>query len=115
MAGVEGLTGSQDDVDKMVAEFRRRREVVVEGLNAIPRISCRTPKGAFYVFPNVKEIGWEVRKLSDFILNEAGVAVLFGTSFGKYGEGYIRLSYANSVDNIKEGLSRIEKALQNVK
>lgn len=115
MAGVEGLSGPQGEVDKMLAEFRRRRDVVVEGLNAIPRISCTTPKGAFYVFPNVKEIGWEVRKLSDFILNEAGVAVLFGTSFGKYGEGYIRLSYANSVENIKEGLSRIEKALQNVK
>jgi aspartate/methionine/tyrosine aminotransferase len=115
MAGVEGLTGPQGEVDRMVAEFKKRRDVVVEGLNAIPRISCRTPKGAFYVFPNVKEIGWEVRKLSDFILNEAGVAILFGTSFGKFGEGYIRISYANSVENIKEGLSRIEKALQNIK
>jgi aspartate aminotransferase len=115
MAGVEGLTGPQDDVEKMVVEFKKRRDIVVEGLNAIPRISCRTPKGAFYVFPNVKEIGWDVRKLSDYILNEAGVAVLFGTSFGKYGEGYIRISYANSVENIKEGLSRIEKALQNIK
>jgi len=115
MAGIEALDGPQDEVDRMMAEFRRRREVVVEGLNAIPRISCRTPKGAFYVFPNVKEIGWDVRKLSDFLLNEAGVAVLFGTSFGKYGEGYIRISYANSVENIKEGLSRIEKALQNIR
>ncbi len=115
MAGIEALDGPQDEVDKMAAEFRRRREVVVEGLNAIPRISCRTPKGAFYVFPNVEEIGWDVRKLSDFLLNEAGVAVLFGTSFGKYGEGYIRISYANSVENIKEGLSRIEKALQNIR
>jgi aspartate aminotransferase len=115
MAGVEGLTGPQGEVDRMVAEFKKRRDVVVEGLNAIPRISCRKPKGAFYVFPNVKEIGWEVRKLSDFILNDAGVAILFGTSFGKFGEGYIRISYANSVENIKEGLSRIEKALQNIK
>lgn len=115
MAGIEALDGPQDEVDRMMAEFRRRREVVVEGLNAIPRISCRIPKGAFYVFPNVKEIGWDVRKLSDFLLNEAGVAVLFGTSFGKYGEGYIRISYANSVENIKEGLSRIEKALQNIR
>jgi len=114
-AGIEALTGPQDEVNRMVAEFKRRRDVIVEGLNAIPRISCRTPKGAFYVFPNVKEIGWEVRKLSDFLLNEGGVAVLFGTSFGKYGEGYIRISYANSVENIKEGLSRIEKALQNIK
>jgi aspartate aminotransferase len=115
MAGIEGLTGPQGEVDKMVAEFKKRRDVVVEGLNAIPRINCGTPKGAFYVFPNVKEIGWEVRKLSDFILNEAGVAILFGTSFGKFGEGYIRISYANSVEKIKEGLSRIEKALQNIK
>lgn len=115
MAGIEGLTGSQDEVDRMLEEFKRRREVVVEGLNAIPRISCRTPKGAFYVFPNVSEIGWEVRKLSDYLLNEAGVAVLFGTSFGKYGEGYIRISYANSVENIREGLNRIEKALQKLK
>ncbi len=115
MAGIQALAGPQGEVDKMVAEFRKRRDVVVGGLNAIPRISCRTPKGAFYVFPNVKEIGWEVRKLSDYLLNEAGVAVLFGTSFGKYGEGYIRISYANSVENIKEGLSRIGKAMQNIK
>ncbi|MGB7061562.1 MAG: pyridoxal phosphate-dependent aminotransferase [Candidatus Zixiibacteriota bacterium] len=114
-AGIEALTGSQDEVERMGAEFRKRRDVIVEGLNSIPRVSCTTPKGAFYVFPNVKEIGWDVRKLSDYILNEAGVAVLFGTSFGKYGEGYIRISYANSVENIKEGLSRIEKALQKIK
>lgn len=115
MAGIEALNGPQGEVDKMLAEFRRRRQVVLEGLSSIPRISCRTPKGAFYVFPNVKQIGWDVRKLSDFLLNEAGVAVLFGTSFGKYGEGYIRISYANSVENIKEGLSRMEKALQTIK
>lgn len=115
MAGIQALVGPQGDVDKMVAEFRKRRDVVVEGLNAIPRIRCRIPKGAFYVFPNVNQIGWEVRKLSDYLLNEAGVAVLFGTSFGKYGEGYIRISYANSVENLKEGLSRIEKGLANIK
>jgi len=114
-AGIEALTGPQDEVKRMVVQFKKRRDVIVEGLNAIPKVSCKTPKGAFYVFPNVKEIGWEVRKLADFLLNEAGVAVLFGTSFGKYGEGYIRISYANSVENIKEGLSRIEKALQNIR
>ena len=114
-AGIEAITGPQDDVAKMVSEFQRRRDVIVEGLNAIPRISCRTPKGAFYVFPNIRKTGWESKKLADFILNEAGVAVLSGTSFGKFGEGYIRLSYANSVENIKKALSRIEKALQNVK
>jgi len=114
-AGIEAMTGPQDEVERMGAEIKRRRDVIVEGLNAIPRVSCKTPKGAFYVFPNVKEIGWEVRKLSDYILNEAGVAVLFGTSFGKFGEGYIRLSYANSVENIKEGLSRMERGLQKIK
>jgi aspartate aminotransferase len=115
MAGVEGLTGPQSEVDRMVAEFKRRRDVVVAGLNAIPRVSCTTPKGAFYVFPNVRQIGWDVRKLGDYLLNEAGVAVLFGTSFGKYGEGYVRISYANSVENIKEGLARMERALQKIK
>jgi aspartate aminotransferase len=114
-AGIEAINGPQDDVAKMVAEFQRRRDVIVEGLNAIPRISCRTPKGAFYVFPNITKTGWESKKLADYILNEAGVAVLSGTSFGKFGEGYIRLSYANSVENIKKALSRIEKSLQNVK
>lgn len=114
-AGIEALTGPQDEVDKMDAEFKRRRDVIVAGLNAIPRISCKTPLGAFYVFPNVKKIGWEAKKLADYFLNEAGVAVLAGTSFGKYGEGYIRISYANSVENIKEGVSRIEKALQRIK
>jgi len=114
-AGIEAVTGPQDEVERMGAEFKRRRDVIVEGLISIPRVSCTTPKGAFYVFPNVKEIGWDVRKLSDYILNEAGVAVLFGTSFGKFGEGYIRISYANSVENIKEGLSRIETALQKIK
>ncbi len=114
-AGMEALTGPQDDVNRMVAEFKRRRDVIIEGLNAIPKVSCRIPKGAFYAFPNVKKIGWEAKKLADFLMNEAGVAVLAGTSFGKYGEGYIRISYANSVENIKEGLSRIEKALQNIK
>ena len=114
-AGIEAITGPQDEVAKMVAEFQRRRDVVVEGLNAIPRINCRTPKGAFYVFPNIKKTGWEAKKLADYILNEAGVAVLAGTSFGRFGEGYIRLSYANSVENIKKGLSRIEKALQKIK
>lgn len=114
-AGMEALTGPQDDVDRMVAKFKTRRDVIIEGLNAIPKVSCRIPKGAFYAFPNVKKIGWEAKKLADFLMNEAGVAVLSGVSFGKYGEGYIRLSYANSVENIKEGLSRIEKALQKIK
>lgn len=114
-AGIEALTGSQDEVARMDAEFKKRRDVIVAGLNAIPRISCKTPKGAFYVFPNVKKIGWEAKKLADYILNEGGVAALAGTSFGKFGEGYIRLSYANSIENIKKGLSLMEKALQKIK
>jgi aspartate aminotransferase len=114
-AGIEALTGPQNEVTRMDAEFKKRRDVIVEGLNAIPRISCRTPKGAFYVFPNVKKVGWEAKKLADHILNEGGVAALAGTSFGKFGEGYIRLSYANSIENINKGLSRIEKTLQKIK
>lgn len=113
-AGIECLTGPQDDVDKMVAEFKKRRDVIVEGLNSIPKISCKTPQGAFYVFPNIKQVGWNAKKLADHLLEEAGVAVLAGTSFGEYGEGYIRISYANSVENIKKGLERIEKALSRI-
>jgi aspartate aminotransferase len=111
MAGIEALQGPQDEVSKMVAEFRRRRDVIVDGLNAIDGISCKRPKGAFYVFPNVKEIGWNCRKLADYLLEEVGVAVLSGLSFGKYGEGHLRLSYANSVENIQEALQRIKQAI----
>lgn len=104
---IEALTGPQDEPKKMVEEFRKRREVIVEGLNAIPKISCKKPKGAFYVFPNITQTGWNSQKLADHILSDAGVAVLSGTSFGAFGEGYLRLSYANSVENIKKGLDRI--------
>jgi len=111
MAGIEALQGPQDEVVDMVAEFNRRRDVIVEGLNSIQGISCKKPRGAFYVFPNVKEIGWDCKKLADYILEEAGVAVLAGTSFGEHGNGYLRLSYANSVENIREALGRIEQAV----
>jgi len=104
---IEALTGPQEEPKKMVEEFRKRREVIVEGLNAIPRISCKKPKGAFYVFPNITKTGWNSQKLADHILSEAGVAVLSGTSFGAFGEGFLRVSYANSVENIKKGLDRI--------
>ena len=107
VAGIEGLIGPQEEVERMVEEFRRRREVIVEGLNSIPGMSCRSPQGAFYAFPNITGIGWSCKKLADSLLQEAGVAVLPGTSFGIYGDGYLRLSYANSVDNIREGLERI--------
>jgi len=115
MAGVEALKGPQDSVEKMVAEFRKRREVIVEGLNNIKGITCKKPKGAFYVFPNIKGIGKKSKEFSDYLLNEAGVAVLPGTSFGKYGEGYLRISFANSVENIKKALDRISKAVEKLR
>ncbi len=112
VAGIEALTGPQDEVEKMVAEFKRRRDVIVDGLNKLPGFSCKKPKGAFYVFPNIKGIGMKSRELMEYLLNEAGVACLPGTDFGEYGEGYLRFSYANSVENIKKALDRIEKALK---
>jgi aspartate/methionine/tyrosine aminotransferase len=115
MAGVEALKGPQDSVDKMVAEFRKRREVIVSGLNNIKGITCKKPKGAFYVFPNIKGIGKKSKEFSDYLLNEAGVAVLPGTSFGKYGERYLRISFANSIENIQKALDRISKAVEKLK
>lgn len=115
MAGVEALRGPQDEVEKMVAEFRRRRDVIVSGLNKIGSISCREPKGAFYVFPNITGTGMDCRRLADYLLSEAGVAVLPGTSFGEYGEGYLRLSFANSVENIRKALDRISGALERIR
>ena len=113
MAGVEALKGPQNEVDRMNAEFKRRREVIISGLNSIEGITYKKPRGAFYAFPNITETGMDCRKLGDYLLNEAGVAVLPGTSFGKYGEGYLRLSFANSIENIKKALDRISKALKN--
>jgi len=110
-AGIEAITGPQDSVQKMVEEFRQRRDLIVEGLNKIKGVSCRLPKGAFYVFPNVKEVGMECKELANYLLSEAGVATLAGTDFGEYGEGYLRLSYATSQDNIKKALERINTAL----
>jgi aspartate aminotransferase len=112
---VEGLRGPQDDVDKMIAEFRRRREVIVDGLNAIDGITCKKPQGAFYVFPNITGTGLKSQQFADMMLEEAGVACLSGTAFGEYGEGYIRFSYANSIENIREALSRIKRVLAGVK
>ncbi len=114
MAGIEALRGPQDEAERMVAEFKRRREVIVSGLKNIKGITCRKPRGAFYVFPNITETGMDCRKLSDFLLNSAGVAVLSGTAFGRYGEGYLRLSFANSIENIEKALDRISEALENV-
>lgn len=112
MAGIAALTGPQDEVDRMVAAFRERREVMVEGLNRIPGFRCLKPKGAFYAFPNIEGTGISSRELASYLLEEAGVAVLSGTAFGEYGEGFLRLSFANSVENIQKALERIEKAVR---
>jgi len=110
MAGVEALRGPQSEAKRFVEEFRKRREVIVNGLNNIKGVTCKKPRGAFYVFPNVKNFGRNSKELADFILQDAGVAVLSGTSFGSYGEGYLRLSFANSVENIRKAMERISES-----
>jgi aspartate aminotransferase len=109
-AGIAALTGPQDAVETMVAEFRRRRDVIVKGLNAIPGFRCSVPAGAFYAFPNVKNAGISSKELADTLLYDAGVACLDGSCFGAQGKGYLRFSYANSLANIEEALRRIQKA-----
>ena len=113
-AGIEALTGPQEAVAEMVAEFKRRREVIVEGFNRIPGFSCTMPGGAFYAFPNVKKTGIPSDDLADLILNEAGVACLTGTSFGSFGEGYLRFSYATALDQIHEALDRIDRMMRGI-
>ena len=110
-AGMEALTGPQDEVDATVAVYEERRDVLVAGLNAIPNLHCQMPQGAFYTFPNVTAFGLGSDEMADYLLDEAGVAVLPGTAFGPGGEGYLRLCFANSMANIREALSRIELAL----
>ena len=110
-AGLEAVLGPQDRVAAVVAEFRQRRDLIVEGLNAIPGIHCPVPRGAFYVFPNVRSFGQTCAELADYLLEEAGVAVLPGTAFGANGEGCLRLSYANSMENITRALERMAGAL----
>ncbi|TCT05250.1 pyridoxal phosphate-dependent aminotransferase [Aquabacter spiritensis] len=115
-AGIAALDGPQDAVAAMVAEFDRRRHIVVEGLNALPGISCATPKGAFYAFPNVAGTGWgSAKALASALLEEVGVAVIGGPDFGVHGEGYIRLSYANSAENIRKALERMDGFLRQSK
>jgi len=109
MAGVEALHGDQSSVDRMRDEFKRRRDVVVGRLNRIRGFSCRLPKGAFYVFPNVTKTGWPSKKLANALLEEAGVACLSGTAFGDFGEGYLRFSVANSLENLNKALDRLEQ------
>lgn len=110
-ACIEALTGPQDSVDKMREEFRARREIIVDGLNSIPGFSCIMPHGAFYAFPNITKTGYKSKELQDHLLFNAGVASLAGTSFGAYGEGYLRFSYANSRENIKEAIKKIKEVL----
>ena len=114
-AMIEALDGPQDDVNKMVEQFRKRRDVIVDGLNDIDGITCLKPLGAFYVFPNVRGTGLSSKQFADMMFDEAGVACLSGTSFGEFGEGFVRFSYANSIENIQEGLSRIKKVLAGAK
>ena len=110
-AGLAALTGPQDEVVKMIAEFDRRRKVVVEGLNKLPGVSCITPKGAFYAFPNIKKTGWKAKELATTLLNDTGVVTIGGPDFGILGEGYLRLSYANSTENILKALDRMGEFL----
>jgi aspartate aminotransferase len=110
-AGLAALEGPQDAVHAMVAEFDRRRKVVVEGLNQLPAVSCATPKGAFYAFPNIKRTGWKAKALASALLEDAGVAIIGGPDFGILGEGYVRLSYANSTKNILAALDRMREFL----
>jgi len=114
-AGLAALKGSQDEVTKMVAEFDKRRKVVVDGLNKLPGVSCATPKGAFYAFPNIKRTGWKAKALASALLEDPGVAIIGGPDFGILGEGYIRVSYANSTENILKALDRMREFLANRK
>jgi aspartate aminotransferase len=111
MAGVEALTGPQDESHKMMAEFKARRDLIVDGLNEIPGFKCLRPKGSFYVFPNITGTGMKSKQLEEHLLDKAGVAGLSGTSFGRYGEGYVRFSYANSQENLKKALEKIANVL----
>jgi len=111
-AGIAALDGPQDCVTEMVAEFDRRRRIVVDGLNALPGISCIEPKGAFYAFPNVSRTGWKAKALASALLDEAGVATIGGPDFGVHGEGFLRLSYANSAENIRRALGRMKEFLE---
>ena len=108
---IEALEGPQDSVDKMRAEFLARRDIIVDGLNSIPGFSCIVPDGAFYAFPNITKTGYTSRDLNDHLLYKGNVAALSGTAFGEYGEGYLRFSYANSRENIKEAIKRIKSVL----
>ena len=111
MAGIAALQGSQDSVAEMMDEFRIRRDLVVDGLNNLPGVTCRNPGGAFYTFPNISGTGLDSRTFADRAMDEAGVALLSGTAFGEYGNGYIRISFANSQDNLRLAIGRLGEML----
>jgi len=115
IAGYKALTSKQDYIEKMRKEYDRRRKLIIKRLEEIPRISCLKPEGAFYAFPNIKELGMSSTKASDFFLKKAKVLTVPGTEFGKYGEGYLRLSYATEYKKIEEALNRMEKAIRSLK
>src|SRR5574341_1825822 len=112
LAGIAALQGDQTPVARMVAEFKRRRDLVVDGLNRLPGVRCARPRGAFYVFPNISGTGRPAGEVAERLLNEAGVAVLAGTAFGAHGEGYLRLSYANSEANLRLALERMRPVFE---
>jgi aspartate/methionine/tyrosine aminotransferase len=112
IAGIEALTGPQDQVDMVVSEYQKRRDLIVRGLNQLPGITCQNPQGAFYVFPNIKDLGKSSQEAADWFLDECGVAALPGSAFGKYGEGYLRFAYANSSENIQKALDRFGELLE---
>jgi aspartate/methionine/tyrosine aminotransferase len=111
-AGAQAILGQQEQVAAVVAEYQCRRDVIVAGLNALPGVECQVPQGAFYVFPNITGTGMSSNELANLILEQAGVALLPGSSFGAHGEGYLRLSYANSIANIERALAQIQSVLQ---
>jgi aspartate aminotransferase len=111
IAGVEALTGPQEPVEAMVKEYQLRRDAIVNGLNAIPGFTCQKPLGAFYVFPNIKALGMTSTQMAGYLLEKAGVAVLAGSDFGEYGEGYLRLTYSNSIENINKAVQQIGEAV----
>jgi aspartate/methionine/tyrosine aminotransferase len=106
-AAIAALNGPQDAAEAMIAEFRRRRDIFIERINRIPGFRCPMPEGAFYAFPNIEATGWKSKALADALLDKAGVACLSGTAFGSFGEGYLRFSYANSMENLMEAADRI--------
>ncbi len=114
MAGIAALTGPQDEVHRMVEEFHRRRDFIVKGLNEIKGVSCKNPGGAFYVFPNVREVPMAPEEVAPYLMREAGVACLPGTSFGEYGKGHLRFSYAVSLEEIEEALTNMDRAINNI-